>query len=93
MSRKWIYALAALLGFSTACSTVKPVTGKRPGGKESEKRDSTRNAADTLRTIEVHREVRVMYGPPQVMYGPAPIIEEISESATPSADPAAEETK
>ncbi len=93
MSRKWIYALAALLGFSTACSTVRPVTGKRPGGKETEKRDSKQKAADTLRVIEVHREVRVMYGPPAVMYGPAPMVEEVSESADTSADPVSEEKK
>lgn len=67
MKRKWKIALAALLGFSTACSTVK----KAPADKETPEReaaDSTAKSAKEgfdgmIRTEEVHR-IRLMYGVP-----------------------------
>ena len=69
MKRKWKIALAALLGFSTACSTVK----KAPA--EADRKTPDREAADSaaksskegfdgmIRTEEVHR-IRLMYGVP-----------------------------
>ncbi|WP_295990407.1 hypothetical protein [uncultured Alistipes sp.] len=52
MNRKWKLALAALLGFSTACSTVKnaPRRDAAEGGERIEQRDSLR--------------IMVMYGVP-----------------------------
>ena len=51
MNRKLKLALAALLGFSTACSTVKNASSK--------KSDDTAAPVDT---VEVSRRVVVMYG-------------------------------
>lgn len=51
MNRKLKLALAALLGFSTACSTVKNASSKKTDG-----------AAIPADTVEVSRPVVVMYG-------------------------------
>ena len=51
MNRKLKLALATLLGFSTACSTVKNASSKK-----------TDDATAPVDTVEVSRRVVVMYG-------------------------------
>ncbi len=54
MNRKLKLALAALLGFSTACSTVKNASSKK-----TEKTDDAAIPADTVKIIH---PIVVMYG-------------------------------
>ena len=68
MNRRWKLALAALLGFSTACSTVRRTPAEtEPSARETA--DSTaasRNAADSLmlQSEGPLPRIRLMYGVP-----------------------------
>ncbi|MEG2061880.1 MAG: hypothetical protein RRY33_08505 [Alistipes sp.] len=54
MDKKWKLALAALLGFSAACSSVK----NAPTKGETQQKSDTVAPSDSVR----HRRVIVMYG-------------------------------
>lgn len=65
-NRKWKLALAALLGFSTACSTVRQAPQERPaGGEKGEPSEKpTAQSADTaaLKKEELPPRIVLMYG-------------------------------
>lgn len=73
MNRKLKLALAALLGFSTACSTVKNASSKK-----------TDDAAVPADTVEVAPRVVVMYGvrPPVQSTGRRSLGSALQESGT-----------
>lgn len=76
MNRKLKLALAALLGFSTACSTVKNASSKK-----------TDEAAVPADTVEVSRRVVVMYGvrPPVQATGHRSLSSVLQEDGTATA--------
>ena len=75
MIRKLKFALAALLGFSAACSTVKnaprssePSQPSEPGATtQSGDPDACRTPGEVLDTVTVRPRIMVMYGvrPPE----------------------------
>lgn len=65
-NRKWKLALAALLGFSAACSTVRQAPQGRPAGGENEvsPEKPTVQSADTaaLKAEQLPPRIVLMYG-------------------------------
>lgn len=80
MSRKFKLALAALLGFSAACSSVKNTSARDAGPQETREVEAQ---ADTMR----HRIV-VMYGvrPPQQRPVGQPMPDPVAERPVDSLD-------
>ena len=76
MDKRWKYALAALLGFSTACSTARRTAADR---ETADSTASSRAAADTTTRVQINR-IRLMYGVPS----PPPEVVRPTETAAPS---------
>ena len=91
MDKRWKYLLAALLGFSTACSTVRRTpageSGETPGREAA---DSSASRADTdsltpQQGVQMNR-IRLMYGGPS----PRPEVAQPAENEAPEGAATAE---
>lgn len=73
--RRLNYLIAALLGFSTACSTARQV----PRDRGTESGDTERASVCEADSLEVPPRIVVMYGPPRPRLSEGPSMKRMAE--------------